>query len=201
MRTFLTLMLCLGLSVDAFAATVPRDAKIYRSELIRTARYFNGLDAPISMYAAQIHQESLWRPKARSKYAHGLAQFTPDTAKWITRYSPEIKKNTPLNAKWALRALVIYNDFLMERVKAIDNCNKRAFALSAYNGGLGWVFRDKKLAAKNKKNRNVWWNSVEKYSPRSKAAYRENRHYVKVILKKHQKLYHDHDWGGPYICK
>jgi len=201
MKTLVTLLVSISILTDVLASTIPKRAAIYKNDLTRIARYFNGLDAPVSLYAAQIHQESAWRPDAKSRYALGLAQFTPGTAKWITRYSKEFKSNAPLNPKWAMRALIVYDNYLLKHVHAIDECNKHAFALSAYNGGLGWVNRDKKMTKSNNLATNVWWGNVEKLSPRSRSAYKENRHYVKVILKKYIGLYHKNLWGGPLICQ
>jgi len=56
----------------------PQAALQYRSLLIRTAHADWGLDAPVAVFAAQVHQESAWRPDAVSHVgAQGLAQFMP----------------------------------------------------------------------------------------------------------------------------
>ncbi len=72
------------------AQEIPREAQQHRRDLTRNARMIWGLDAPVSTFAAQIHQESAWRPDARSPYAHGLAQFTPATADWIGDLDPAL---------------------------------------------------------------------------------------------------------------
>ena len=43
-------------------AQVPQAAQQYRPLLVRTAHAFWGLDAPVAVFAAQVHQESAWRP-------------------------------------------------------------------------------------------------------------------------------------------
>lgn len=64
-----------------FAASIPVEARQYQRELTRNARAVWGLNAPVSTFAAQIHQESQWNARARSPVgAQGLAQFMPTTA-------------------------------------------------------------------------------------------------------------------------
>lgn len=67
-----------------FAVSIPVEARQYQRELTRNARAVWGLNAPVSTFAAQIHQESQWNARARSPVgAQGLAQFMPATASWI----------------------------------------------------------------------------------------------------------------------
>ena len=47
-------------------AQVPQPALQYRPLLTRTAHAVWGLDAPVAVFAAQVHQESAWRPSAVS---------------------------------------------------------------------------------------------------------------------------------------
>ena len=57
---------------------IPRAALQYRSELIRSSRMVWGMDAPVAVFAAQIHTESWWRNSTVSSVgAQGLAQFMP----------------------------------------------------------------------------------------------------------------------------
>jgi len=89
----------------------------------------------------------------------------------------------PFNPSWAIRALVSYDNWLMQRIKAVDPCQKMAFTLSAYNGGLGWINRDKKLATRQGLNPQYWFEQVETVNAgRSQANWKENRHYPKNIL-------------------
>ncbi len=46
--------------------SVANKANAYKSELLRESRYYLGLNAPIALFAAQIHAESLWNEKATS---------------------------------------------------------------------------------------------------------------------------------------
>ena len=117
----------------------PREALQYRDTLIRTARMVWGMDAPIAVFAAQVHQESAWKPGAVSKAgAQGLAQFMPGTTEWIATLSPQLASKEPFNPAWALRALVTYDQWLYARAPERYSAHDRMWvALRSYNGGLG----------------------------------------------------------------
>lgn len=118
---------------------VPQAAQQHRALLVRTAHAAWGLDAPVAVFAAQVHQESAWRPDAVSHVgAQGLAQFMPATAKWIGSIDPALAGQQPYNPGWALRALVTYDRWLYDRAPARYTPRDRMWvALRAYNGGLG----------------------------------------------------------------
>lgn len=120
-------------------AQVPQAAQQYRPLLVRTAHAFWGLDAPVAVFAAQVHQESAWRPDAVSHVgAQGLAQFMPATTRWIASQNPDLAAQQPYNPAWALRALVTYDRWLYDRTPAHYLPRDRMHvALRAYNGGLG----------------------------------------------------------------
>ena len=165
---------------------IPQAALRHRAELTRNARSVWGLDAPVATFAAQIHQESAWRADAKSPVgALGMAQFMPATADWISKLFPEeLGAIEPYNPAWAMRALVTYDKYLWDHVAAATDCHRMAFALSAYNGGLGWVHRDAKLAAGQGLASDCWWDAVETVNAgRSAANWRENRGYPKRILR------------------
>ncbi len=186
---------------SAFADNVStwQRAALFKPTLIREARATWGLNAPIPLFAGQIHQESLWKPKARSKYANGLTQFTPATEKWIKqKYPQSLGWSGSYNPHWAIRALVTYDKWLYSRIDALTDCDRFAMTLSAYNGGLGWLMRDKRLTLQQGLSPYQWWGSVEKYSSRAKWAFRENRGYPKKIIYQHQKKYLN--WGGVAVC-
>ena len=63
------------------ASDIPRAAERHRAELIRVSRAVWGLEAPVAVFAAQVHTESWWRNgTVSSAGAQGLAQFLPSTA-------------------------------------------------------------------------------------------------------------------------
>lgn len=185
---FVALLLVLllgGFFTQANAQTIPSNAGRYRTDLVRAAHANWGLDAPVAALAAQVHQESGWNPNAISKVgATGMAQFMPATAAWWCELiATPAGECQPRNPTWALAALVGYDKWLHDRVRATDPRNRMAFALSAYNGGLGWVNRDKALAQRRGYDPLVWFGSVEQVNAgRSEANWHENRGYPHRIL-------------------
>lgn len=129
-------LLALALPVQA---QVPQAAQQYRALLVRTAHAAWGLDAPVAVFAAQVHQESAWRADAVSRVgAQGLAQVMPATATWIAGVDPALAARQPFSPAWALRALVTYDRWLYERTPARYAPRDRMWvALRGYNGGLG----------------------------------------------------------------
>lgn len=190
------LLLCAG---AVAAQQPPRQAQQHRLQLKREAQQAWGLGAPVATFAAQIHQESRWRPDAQSPVgAQGMAQFMPATARWISGLDGQLASGDTLNPTWAMRALVVYDKWLSDRIKAADACNRMAFTLSAYNGGLGWVYRDQALASGKGLDKLAWWDQTETVNAgRHAAAWSENRHYPRAIIRTHQPLYMG--WG-PGVC-
>lgn len=173
----------------AFAVTTsksgpPTASLQYRDEVIRNARAEWGMSAPVADFAAQFQQESGWKADAKSPVgAVGMAQFMPATADWISHLIPDLAANKPLNPSWSIRALVSYDHWLFMRTSGANHCQRMAFTLSAYNGGLGWVNRDKKLASQRGLNAQYWFGQVETVNAgRSQANWKENHHYPQQIL-------------------
>jgi soluble lytic murein transglycosylase-like protein len=179
------------------AQEIPRAAQQYRSELIRCGRAEWGLSAPTATFAAQIHQESLWNANARSRVgAGGLGQFMPSTAGWFGEIRPDLGAANPYNPGWALRALAGYDRWLWQRIDAADDCNRMAMTLSAYNGGFGWLSRDKRTAASVGLDQRYWWGQVELVNAgRAAWAWNENRGYPCRILHVLEPLYEAAGWG------
>lgn len=176
---------------------IPRAALQYRSELTRAAHAFWGLDAPVATFGAQIQTESWWKPgTVSSAGAQGLAQFLPSTAKWLPSVIPAVGSAAPFDPRWSLRACVAYDKWLFDRVDGATGCDRMAFALSAYNGGLGWVRRDMKKAAALGFDSRRWWGEVENANAgRRASAFRENRTYVRRILHDFEPAYVRAGWG------
>lgn len=190
------LLWCGGFFSQANAAEPPTAALKYRSDVIRSARVDWGLNAPVADFAAQLHQESGWNPAARSPVgAQGLAQFMPSTADWIAGLMPHLASREPYNPGWAIRALISYDRWLWQRVTVPDGCERMAMTLSAYNGGLGWVNRDRRLARMRGLDDARWFGAVETVNAgRSATNWRENRHYPQRILRELAPSYLS--WGG-----
>lgn len=178
-------------------AAIPEVAKIYQRTLTRTAHTFWGVDAPVATFAAQIHQESRWQIDARSPAgAEGLAQFMPATSDWFASINPrDLTTAQPYNPAWAMRAQVMYNRWLYNRIAAADACNRMAFTLSAYNGGLGWVQRDQALASASGADQLIYADVAPFNAGRADRFIAENRNYVTAILNHWQPLYVQAGWS------
>ena len=181
----------------AAEVTIPRAAQQHRATLTRAAHTTWGLDAPVAVFAAQVHTESWWRNDTVSHAgAQGLAQFMPSTARWLPSVAPETGKPEPFNPGWSLRALCIYDRWLWERNSGASDYERMAFTLSAYNGGQGWVNRDKKLARQRGLDDARWFGAVATVNAgRRASAWKENRAYPRFILEERQHAYVKAGWG------
>lgn len=211
MRWSTTFFLCFVFLLSAMKVRVawahegiPDHAWQYKSTLTRNARMVWGLNAPVATFAAQFHQESRWRNDAVSAVgAKGMAQFMPSTERWINGLYPDLAATgNATNTAWAMRALVTYDRWLWDRIRASDDCQRMAKTLSAYNGGLTWLQRDERLAQSapgkgpGSADSMRWFDGVERFnSGRSAAAWRENRAYPRVILRAREPIYRDAGWG------
>lgn len=195
-----------GTPAHAAETTIPRAALQYRGQLIREARAAWGMNAPVSVFAAQIHTESWWRNNTVSSVgAQGLAQFMPETANWLPSVAPETGTPAPFDPRWSLRACVTYDRWLWNRLSprgagSLTTCDRMAFTLSAYNGGLGWVGRDRTLAARTGRDPDRWFGNVAGVNAgRNKSAIKENRRYVTLIFQR-QSAYIAAGWGPGVEC-
>lgn len=181
------LMMSLFIAALAQASEVPRAAYEYRRNIIQEGRSVWGVHAPTGAFAGQIAQESAWRPDARSRVgAAGLAQFMPATAEWISKLYPDLFDYAPMNPRWAIRALVRYDKFLHDRVAALDDCERFAFALAAYNGGLGWVNKRKAISPQPLVCLYATCDLNPGITPSNQ---RENQEYPRRILLRHAPKY------------
>ena len=204
LRLALAAIMIVGL-LQAFGITaakaadiaIPRAALPHKAALVRAAHAELGLSAPVALLAAQIHTVSLWRENAVSPVgARGLAQFMPATARWLPTVAPHTGEPSPFNPGWSLRALCAYDAYLLRQIRMTAGPRDRwAFTLSAYNGGLGWVRRDRALAASTGRDPARYWGSVEHVNAgRKPSAFRENRDYPRRIFAA-QDVYEQAGWG------
>jgi soluble lytic murein transglycosylase-like protein len=198
---WIAFVLVLSCAARANAESIPAAAQKYRSEVIRAARVEAGLNAPVAVFAAQLEQESGWNPQTVSPVgARGLGQFMPGTAKDMGHTRPDLGPAMPTNPGWAIRALVAYDLAQLKRIRAATPADAWAMALAAYNGGLGWVWRDQELAKRQGLDPTRWWSSVETVNAgRSLAAKRENTVYPRQILLRRQPKYLV--WGPGILCE
>lgn len=175
------------LSVCAFAQ-IPPAAYGYQHLQRQQAQAVWGLNAPMSALAAQVHQESGWNCDARSYVgALGCTQFMPATANHMgKRYPDSLYPPNPRNPRWAFRAQAQYMlDLYRGRGArgAVDECEQMAFALAAYNGGEGWVIRDRALAEKKGLPEGVYFDAAQVVNAGRAPQYkRENADYPERIL-------------------
>ena len=144
-----------------------------------------GVQAWSGQLAAQIQVESAWRPNARSKYAAGLAQFTSATWSDIAPLTdPSCAGEPETDPPCSIRSQIVYMKRLLSRYKYSATVSDRwAFAWAAYNGGAGWITREKsKCKRKPSCNPSRWWRNVERHCLRAGWACTENRAYPKKIL-------------------
>lgn len=196
----LALAICLGLAMlgawlDEAHAAPPQASLAYRAPIQREAEMRFGLPAPTPVIAAQIMQESQFNPNARSGVgAQGLMQFMPQTADWAA-VAGQLGQAQPTSAAWAIRAGVWYDRWLYDRVRADSDCDRWHFALSAYNGGLGNVYKRQKLSAAPGS-----WDSTGYINPGiTPANQRENQEYSTRILVRWQTIFTD--WGRTVCLK
>ena len=192
-------LLPLALVATARAEPIPAAAQQYRSVLIRAARVEAGLDAPVAVFAAQVEQESGWNPEAVSPVgARGLGQFMPGTAADLGRTRPDLGPASPTNPGWAIRALVVYDLANLKRIRAASLCDAWVLALMAYNGGLGWVWKDQAKAGAQGLDPGLWENIAAVNAGRSLAAKGENARYGPGIVYRRQPKYLA--WGPGIVC-
>lgn len=182
----------------------PEVTPLYRLQVERASARWFGLDAQPARMAAQIHQESGWNPRARSPYAMGLTQFTPATAQWLPSVCPEVGKPDLWDPTWSIAAQHCYMAWLHERARpvgrgAMTDCDRWAFALRAYNGGEGWLLRERALAARSGANPNAW-REVEGFRLRARWAHTENTGYPRRILLRIEPVYLAAGWPGGPAC-
>jgi soluble lytic murein transglycosylase-like protein len=158
-----------------------------------------GPAAPVADLAAQIEQESSWKIGARSwAGAEGFAQFMPATAKDMARRFPEAcAPANPYSPAWAFACRDRYLKSLIKATPGDDDCDTWAFGFRAYNGGLGWIRKDRALTAANGKNPNDWQTVAWFNAGRSLSAHNENTNYPKHIFRLENKY---SAWGNPLKC-
>lgn len=190
----------------ASAVRVPEQAAMYRRFVEQAANEVWGVEASPARLAAQLHQESAWKLRARSPVgAQGLAQFMPATAKWIASVFPDqLGKFDPWDPRQAALAAAIYDNHLLQRVRpigagALTTCSQWAFALRAYNGGEKYLLRERAMADHAGASANDWVH-VARYRARSPAAWRENIGYPRQILIKLEPAYLAAGWAGAPTC-
>lgn len=160
---------------------------------------------------AGLKSKKCWSPTAELKtdreYGFGLGQLTVTarfdnfkeakkldkslaTWSWDDRYAPEFQ----------IRTLILMDRNAYRSFSWAANDNERmAFALAAYNGGIGGVLSDRTVCkATPNCNNAVWFDNVEHTSKKAKVAasgygqsfFQINRAYVRDIMLSYADRYH-----------
>jgi soluble lytic murein transglycosylase-like protein len=182
----------------------PARAEQYRSDMTRSAYRVFGPAAPVSTLAGQIQQESGWRADARSPVgALGIAQFMPATAEDMARNHPaDCAPADPMSTRWGFTCRDRYMASRLSAIKpmadGLATCDQWVFALRAYNGGLGWVTRDRRLALGQGADPDSWLAVLPFNAGRGAAFFQENAEYGPKILAAQQRFINA-GWG-PGVC-
>ncbi|BDC98078.1 transglycosylase SLT domain-containing protein [Persicobacter psychrovividus] len=150
------------------------------------------------LLAAQIYQESLFNPHAKSWMgAEGLMQVMPNTAKFFGKDSEKLY-DPHHNIEAGTEYLNWLNKFWAKRVENPEERIK--FILASYNAGQGHVLDAQRLAEKYGKDTKTWDDNVEVFmlkkseaeyykDPVVKSGYcrgREPVAYVKNIMSRYE---------------
>ena len=183
------------------SAQVPPAAYGYQHLQRQQAQAVWGLNAPLATLAAQVHQESGWNCDARSYVgALGCTQFMPATANDMgKRYPDSLSPPNPRNPRWAFRAQAQYMLYLYAgrgAKGAVNACERMAFALASYNGGEGWVIRDRARADAAGRPRGVFFGVAQNVNAGRRADFKkENAEYPDRILRKIEPRYINAGFG------
>ena len=144
-----------------------------------------GMTQHRSLLAAQIQQESAWNCDAHSRYAAGCAQFTaPTWAQYSAEVRPSCEGIAATDPPCAFRAQSLYMKRLLNshRISATSR-DQEAFALASYNGGAGWVRREKRQCKQNPRcSPKRWFGHVEDHCIRADRACTESRAYPVRVM-------------------
>lgn len=186
---------------------IPEASALYRHRVEQVAADVWGVNGSAARLAAQLHQESAWKPRAVSPGvgAQGLAQFMPDTARWIAQVFPkQLGDFDPWDPMQSIHAAALYDKWLLDRVQPIgwtrlSECSRWNFAMRGYNGGETWLMRERGLTVAGRGDANDW-RSVERFRSRGPAAHHENINYPRRILLTLEPAYIAAGWPGTAVC-
>jgi soluble lytic murein transglycosylase-like protein len=189
-RTFLfSILFVVLISTSAFALDPLFAAATYREEIeTYTAQYLPNVSS--GLIAGQIHQESKWNKEAVSRSgAGGLLQVMPATARDIA-ISCQIPGFDRFNPQHALKGGICYDAQVRKWVGTFSSRTDQNMAmLAAYNGGAGYIIKQRRAAVAAGLDKGVWKNVVKWCGLyRSRPSCDENNGYAPSIMK-WQKLY------------
>lgn len=207
-----------ALGAAATAPSLPERAREYLPVLQDVVSLKWPSFCRIDVLAAQVEQETCpslkhrfcWNPRAELKtsreYGFGLGQLTVtprfNNFEAARGWDAELRDwawEDRFDARRQLTALVVYDRNLYRSVPAAATEDDRlAFTMSAYNGGLGGVIKDRRLCAGEPScDPSRWWGHVERHSFRARTAvdgyaksfYEINREYVRNVMRVRSRRY------------
>ena len=190
MRNYFLVAVILLIAVSAFAA-IPQRAYQY-FPVLKEEHALIWPDSDIGIIGSQIAHESTWKETATRKEAsgvisYGVLQVLDVTYDELKKKNPLLLKGSPsemLRARMGIRAGILYDKQMYGLVGfAESETDRYAMMLASYNGGFGWLLRDRKLAEANGYNPNKWLDNTELFSKRSAQNFKINRRYVSGIIK------------------
>jgi len=140
---------------------------------------------------AQARQESGCNPYAASRYAVGYMQFTPATGAdkirtvcdWYGKPVTKAGRRRLMRRKdWSIRCGAKYMSQLWSSTRPLFDPLREEYAaaLASYNGGLGWIIRERRIAPV----KTIYFGGVDQVCLRAEWACRENHSYPDKILNK-----------------
>lgn len=207
---FKLVILLLAAMGSAQASTIPPNA-VQHLPTLKEQIVAHWPDAPqYSIFAGQVEQETCitlkhrkcWSPYAELKtereYGFGLGQITITKsfnnfleAKKLDASLKDWQWENRYDAAFQLRTMVLTDRFNFSKfVWASDDYERMAFALAAYNGGVGGVLSDRSVCRLSPGcDPSKWFGNVERTSKKAKVAakgygksfFEINREYVRNI--------------------
>jgi len=161
----------------------------HRALITREANLKFGATAPVPAITGMFFQESQCNPLATNPAdgGAGIGQLTgKENIKWISEQSG-VKPLNPYNINDNVRASLWLLKYNYDRIPGSVPCQKIGAALSAYNGGLGYV-----LASYSVSNSSYWFYTTEYLKGAGKQSagnFAYARSYPRKVLFKHQPKY------------
>lgn len=191
MRLSLLALALLLIAIDTMAAVPQRAYRYFPVLKEEQGRIWP--EGDICIIAEQIHHESGWKMDAVRREKSGVVSY--GALQVLDRTFHELRKQHPaalqkvaspadlLQARWGIRAGILYDRHMWSLVSfAADTRERYAMMLSAYNGGYGWLLRDRKLTRAKGFDPDRWFGNVERFSERSGRNFIINRRYAREIL-------------------
>lgn len=188
-------LLLLAPSLSVAASDSPCNK--YRPLVQREMNLRFGYSASAPVFAGLLKQESSCNPMATNKAdgGAGVCQLTgANNIRWIAEQTG--MPIDPYNPSQAIPACIWLLHHAYRRFEAVDDCNRMAMSLKAFNAGEGWVLKAVKLSAAPKQ----WLGLTENINAgQSVMNFDYSRAYPHKIIEKHQLLFAS--WGRTLCLK